>query len=80
MMISGIEKRLSEIRASRLAFHSGHLLPGITAVATPLTDSRGTLIAAISIFGSSEQFDASPSGTAAKLLRQSASRFATLTI
>src|SRR5690242_5577172 len=70
---SGLQKRLAEIRSSQIAFHSGHLLLGITAVAAPLLDSRGTLIAAMSIFGSSEQFDASPTGTAAKLLRNSAS-------
>ncbi len=74
----GIEMRLAEIRVSRLAFHSGHLLPGITAVATPLLDLRGALVAAMSIFGSSEQFDASPGGAAAKLLKDSASRFGAL--
>jgi DNA-binding IclR family transcriptional regulator len=75
---TGIEKRLAEIRASRLAFHSGHLLPGITAVATPLLDSRGALMAVMSIFGSSEQFNASPSGPAAKLLKDSATRYESL--
>jgi DNA-binding IclR family transcriptional regulator len=74
---SGIEKRLAEVRSAHLAFHSGHLLPGITAVATPLLDSRGVLVAVMSIFDSSEQFDSSPAGTAAKLLKNSASRFAT---
>ena len=73
---SGIEKRLAEIRSEHLAFHSGHLVPGITAVAAPLLNSRRALVAAVSIFGSSEQFDASPTGTAAKLLKESASRFA----
>jgi len=76
----GIEKRFAEIRSSRLASHSGHLLPGITAVATPLLDSRGVLIAAMSIFGSSEQFDTSPMGAAAKLLKESACRFGTLAV
>jgi DNA-binding IclR family transcriptional regulator len=74
---SGIEKRLAEIRSAHLASHSGHLLPGISAVATPLLDSRGSLVAAMSIFGSSEQFDASSAGAAAKLLKDLASRFAT---
>lgn len=77
---AGIEKRLTEIRSGHLAFHSGHLLPGITAVAAPLLDSRGALVAAMSIFGSSEQFDASPTGTAAKLLKESAARFATFIV
>ena len=73
-----IERRLAEIRDARLAFHSGHLLPGISAVAIPLLDSRGALVAAMSIFGSSEQFNASPSGAAAKLLRDASSYFGTL--
>jgi DNA-binding IclR family transcriptional regulator len=72
---SGIDKRLADIRSAHLASHAGHLLPGISAVATPLLDSRGALVAAMSIFGSSEQFDASLAGDAAKLLRDSASRF-----
>jgi len=76
---SGLQKRFAEIRSTRLAFHSGHLLPGIDALATPLLDARGALVAAMSIFGSSEQFDASPTGSAAKLLKDSAARFATFT-
>jgi DNA-binding IclR family transcriptional regulator len=75
---SGIDKRLADIRSAHLASHSGHLLPGISAVATPLLDSRGALVAAMSIFGSSEQFDASQTGIAAKLLRDLTSRFAML--
>lgn len=65
-----LEQKLESIRAARLASHSGHLLPGVTATATPLLDSRGTLFAAMSVFGNSENFDASPNGDAATILKQ----------
>jgi DNA-binding IclR family transcriptional regulator len=64
-----LQQRLDKIRISQLAFHSGHLLPGISAVAVPLLDSRGGVAAAMAVFGSAEHFDASPSGGAAKALK-----------
>lgn len=67
-----LEQRLEGIRKSWLASHSGHLLPGVTAVAVPLLDSHGTLFAAMSVFGSSESFDAAPRGDAARALLKAA--------
>jgi DNA-binding IclR family transcriptional regulator len=64
-----VRQKLNEIRTSHLAYHSGHLLPGISAVAVPLLDSRGGLVAAMAVFGSTEHFDASPLGGAAKALK-----------
>lgn len=63
-----LDEKLDEIRVSRLASHSGHLLPGVTAVATPMLDSRGDLFAVMSVFGSSENFDETPRGSAALAL------------
>lgn len=65
-----LNQKLDNIRVSRLASHSGHLLPGVTAVATPLLDSRSALFAVMSVFGSSENFDESPDGEAAKILKK----------
>jgi|SRR5215211_4213027 len=70
-----LEAKLREIRSSYLASHSGHLLPGVSAVATPLLDSRGSVVAAISVFGSTEDFDASPAGLAAHALKDAGLTF-----
>lgn len=70
-----LDRKLSEIRSSRLAGHSGHLLPGVKAVAAPLLDSRGKLFAAISVFGSSENFDETPAGPAARILLKTSQSF-----
>jgi DNA-binding IclR family transcriptional regulator len=64
------QKKLAGIRASRLAFHAGDLLPGVPAVASPLLGPRGEMVAVLSVFGHSENFDPLPQGTAAMALKR----------
>ncbi len=73
-----LDLRLESIRQDPLVNHSGHLLPGVAAVAAPLIDASGRLIAAMSVFGSSEMFDYSLNGPAARVLRESAQAFQAL--
>lgn len=73
-----LDLKLESIRQDPLVNHSGHLLPGVAAVAAPLTSASGRLVAAISVFGSSELFDYSLTGPAARVLRESWKAFRTL--
>ena len=51
---------LPEIRASRLAYNSGSTVPGRYAVATPLIDPDGTVLAAICAVAGDEFADSLP--------------------
>lgn len=53
-----IAARLAEIRAARLSRASSPLLPGIDAVAAPVFDYRGKLVAAICVVGQQDALDA----------------------
>jgi len=62
------ELEFAGIRHSKLALHKGKLLPGFPAVASPLVDWRGRLVAVLSVFGHSPDFDPSPDGRIAQSL------------
>jgi DNA-binding IclR family transcriptional regulator len=70
------EAKLTAIRADHLAFHTGDLLRGVPAAASPLLGPRGELVAVISVFGHSESFDPAPGGKIAARLKDVALRFA----
>lgn len=70
-----LEAGLAEVKEQRLAFHDGNLLPGVRAVASPLFDWGGQLVAVLSAFGLGTSFDPSPEGTIAKKLKAAASSF-----
>lgn len=53
-----IAVRLEEIRATRLSRAAGALLPGVDAVAAPVFDYRGKLVAAICMVGRQDALDA----------------------
>lgn len=67
---SALNKKLEGIRDARLVGHSGHLLPGIAAVATPLIGPRNELVAAMTVFGSAGHFDYSLVGAPAEVLKE----------
>lgn len=67
--------RLSRIQESRLAAHYGDLLPGVSAVATPLLGFQRELIAVLSVFGHSEDFDPSTEGQLAATLKRCVQAF-----
>jgi DNA-binding IclR family transcriptional regulator len=58
--VAAFLKELPEIRASRLAYNSGETVPGRFAVATPLIDPAGSLLAAICAVGGPEVADTLP--------------------
>ncbi|OJX00959.1 MAG: hypothetical protein BGO72_05440 [Burkholderiales bacterium 70-64] len=74
-----LDLKLEAIRKASLANHSGHLLPGVAAVAAPMLNSRGQIVAAMSVFGNSETFDYSLEGPAAMVLREVAADFTSIT-
>lgn len=74
-----ISLKLRHVRESSLAFHTGDLLPGVTAVASPLLDIRRKLVAVMSVLGHSDNFDASPGGSAANALLKTVASFSTST-
>ncbi len=69
------EAEFARIRERRLALHKGNLLPGFPAVASPLFDWRGRLIAVLSVFGHSPDFDPSPDGRIAQALLETTGSF-----
>lgn len=69
------EAEFTRIRDSRLALHRGSLLPGFPAVASPLFDWSGRLIAVLSVFGHSPDFDSSPEGRIAQALLEATASF-----
>jgi DNA-binding IclR family transcriptional regulator len=71
----GLEEKIEAIRSSRVVFHSGHMLPGVSAIATPMVDSHGALVAAMTVFGGSQLLDASQDAPAADVLRETAAGF-----
>jgi DNA-binding IclR family transcriptional regulator len=65
-----LQKKLAVIRASRIAFHAGDLLPGVPAVASPLLGPRGEIVAVLSVFGHGENFNPAPDGPVAISLKK----------
>jgi DNA-binding IclR family transcriptional regulator len=58
--VAAFLNELPEIRATRLAYNSGETVPGRYAVATPLIDPAGSLLAAICAVGGPETADTLP--------------------
>lgn len=52
----GLKEDLANIRQQGWAYSVGELTPGVAAVAVPLWDSNGSLVAALSIAGLASQF------------------------
>jgi DNA-binding IclR family transcriptional regulator len=51
----GIARLIERVRQQGYAFNEGHLMPGVSAVAFPLTDRTGTLIAVLAVMGRHER-------------------------
>ena len=60
-------------RAAGVGSVAGGLNPAISALSAPIFDYRGTLAAALSSLGPTEEFDAAPTGPLACALREAAS-------
>ncbi len=64
--------RLERIRRERLAVVKDLLLPGVSALATPVLDVRGTITLALTAIGPTAMFDSRREGPIAKALGQAA--------
>ncbi|MDB5408545.1 MAG: IclR family transcriptional regulator [Rhodospirillales bacterium] len=65
---------LGEIRAQRLSCGHGALLPGVDALAAPVFDHRGAMLAALCVVGRSESLDTKPGSNVARALGAAAER------
>ena len=68
----------AEIRAEGFSVVRGDLIPGLDAIAVPVLDHRGDLVACLAAVGSSDVLDISASGRVVRELKASAKRFAQL--
>ena len=62
----------AQIRADGVGTVIGGLNPVISAVSAPIFDYRGTLVAALSSLGPSDEFDARPNSPLAQAVRRAA--------
>lgn len=70
----GLAARLAEVRREGLACVADLLLPGVSALALPVFDARGTIVLALTAIGPSAVFDSRSEGVVASALRESTSR------
>ena len=68
-----LRKRLERIRATGLGHTAGEMLPGVLALAAPLFNHHGELVAVIAALGPAGFFDDTADGETARELRQAAS-------
>jgi DNA-binding IclR family transcriptional regulator len=64
--------RLEEVRREGLARVADLLLPGVSALALPVFDARGTIVLALTAIGPSAVFDSRSEGAVAGALREAA--------
>jgi DNA-binding IclR family transcriptional regulator len=50
-----IEQLITQVRDQGYAYNEGHLMPGVSALAFPLTDRAGTLVAVMAVMGREER-------------------------
>ena len=68
-----LRKRLQSIRATGLGHTAGEMLPGVLALAAPIFNHQGDVVAVIAALGPSGFFDDTADGETARELRQAAS-------
>jgi len=68
--VEAVYAEYASIREDRIAWSLGARRRGLNALSVPLFDHEGQVMAAVTVLGMAPQFDASPHGTAAKLLRE----------
>jgi DNA-binding IclR family transcriptional regulator len=72
--LNAVQTMLTDIRRWECAPIRDVMLPGLSAIAAPIFDAEGRLVAAISILGMSSGFDESPGGELARTIKDSAAR------
>lgn len=71
-------RKLSDIRRTGFAISSGDFIVGAQAIASPVIDRRGEVIASLGLFGPSVRFPAKRVNDCAKAVKQSASLLSSL--
>ena len=71
---ANISARLARIGERGFASVTGQLVPGITAIAAPVLDHRGSIVAAVAVIGRMEDLDEAVAGLPANVLRSAAER------
>jgi DNA-binding IclR family transcriptional regulator len=66
------EERLVRTRRLGLGVVDGDLVPGVTALAAPVFDHRGRIVASIALLGNPEHLEARANSPAARLLKKAA--------
>jgi DNA-binding IclR family transcriptional regulator len=68
--IEAVYTEYAAIRKNGIAWSQGARRRGLNALSVPLFDMDGQVIAAVTVLGMGPEFDAAPSGPAARLLRR----------
>jgi DNA-binding IclR family transcriptional regulator len=71
---AALAAKLDEIRSHRLSRDRSVLLPGVDAIAAPVFDHRGAMLAALCVVGRSESLDTRLDGDVARALAAAATR------
>jgi len=67
---AGARAIIAETRSRGLAVIDGDLVPGVTAIASPIFDHRARIVASVALLGGSEHLDARPNSKARALLKK----------
>ena len=70
-----IERLIAQVRDQHYAYNKGHLMPGVSALAFPLIDRAGTLVAVMAIMGREERLGPPASAQIIADLKQAAQNF-----
>lgn len=54
---ASIDRLISQVRRQGYAYNEGHLMPGVSALAFPLIDRLGTLVAVMAVMGRHERLN-----------------------
>ncbi len=70
-----IERLIVQVRDQRYAYNEGHLMPGVSALAFPLIDRAGSLVAVMAVMGREERLKPPGSAKIVADLKQAAQDF-----
>lgn len=73
--VGAIERLIAQVRNQHYAYNEGHLMPGVSALAFPLIDRAGTLVAVMAIMGREERLKPPRSAKIIADLKQAAQNF-----
>ena len=72
---ASVDRLLASVKRDGIAINKGHLIPGVGAIAAPLVNSQGQLIAVASVIGQEESLDMQLDSDIANRLRAAAREY-----